>query len=124
MGFYGFSFMDLLEHEYVEETTTHNKPAGLYIKKFQGRNRFLFYQTWKPSHTQFEKLRKIHIYDTNSLLFAYHFPSFANHYLYVAFLSLFHFPFLKIFHFFFLLTYFLEKQSIRSWYGGWSLSFL
>jgi len=27
MGFYGFSFMDLLEHEYVEETTTHNKPA-------------------------------------------------------------------------------------------------
>ena len=45
MGFYGFSFMDLLEHEYVEETTTHNKPAGLYIKKFQGSNLFVFYQT-------------------------------------------------------------------------------
>ena len=26
MGFYGFSFMDLITHEYAEEEVKHNKP--------------------------------------------------------------------------------------------------
>ena len=32
MGFYGFSFMDLVEHEYVEEEVTQNiQPAQVSI---------------------------------------------------------------------------------------------